>query len=205
MAEPKSPSATLFERLGGYDAIAGLIEDLYGRMLEDPQIGDFWKGHSTDSRVRELRSFVDFVCQAAGGPAIYRGRDMHTSHQGLVINESDWIVFSELAVAVLEERELPGAEKEEVLSLFEGFREVLGINDRPMRGRDSVSIYPHGLSRREEEVLRLVAAGKNNPEIARRLSISLNTVTRHLTHIFSKTATANRVEAAIFAARHGLS
>ncbi len=204
MAEPKSPSATLYERLGGYHAIAGLIEDLYRRMLEDPQIGNFWKGHSTDSQVRELRSFVDFVCQASGGPAIYRGRDMHTSHQGLVINEGDWAVFSEHAVAVLEEREIPETEKEEVLSLFDGFKEVLGINDRLMRGQHSVSRYPHGLSRREEEVLRLVAAGQNNSEIARQLSISLNTVTRHLTHIFSKTATANRVEAAIFAARHGL-
>lgn len=204
MAEPKSPSATLYERLGGYDAIAGLIEDLYGRMLEDPQIGNFWKGHSTDSRVRELRSFVDIVCQATGGPAIYRGRDMHTSHQGLVISENDWAVFSEHAVAVLEEREIPETEREKVLSLFDGFKEVLGIDDRIARGQETISIYPHGLSRREEEVLRLVAAGKNNPEIARQLSISLNTVTRHLTHIFSKTATANRVEAAIFAARNGL-
>ena len=76
MAEPKSPSATLYERLGGYHAIAGLIEDLYRRMLEDPQIGNFWKGHSTDSRVRELRSFVDFVCQATGAPAIYRVLDV---------------------------------------------------------------------------------------------------------------------------------
>jgi DNA-binding CsgD family transcriptional regulator len=64
---------------------------------------------------------------------------------------------------------------------------------------------PDGLSAREVEVLRLIAAGKTNKEIADTLFISLNTVLRHVTHIFAKTGCANRAEAATFAARHGLS
>ena len=51
------------------------------------------------------------------------------------------------------------------------------------------------------EVLRLVALGNNNSEIADELFISVNTVTRHLTNIFGKTSTRNRVEAAVYAAR----
>jgi DNA-binding CsgD family transcriptional regulator len=51
------------------------------------------------------------------------------------------------------------------------------------------------------EVLRLVALGNNNSEIAGELFISINTVTRHLTNIFTKTSTRNRVEAAVYAAR----
>ena len=47
-------------------------------------------------------------------------------------------------------------------------------------------------------------AGRTNPEIARILSISLNTVNRHVTNIFIKTGTANRVEAALYADRSGL-
>jgi DNA-binding CsgD family transcriptional regulator len=64
--------------------------------------------------------------------------------------------------------------------------------------------YPDGLSQREVEVLRLVGAGKSNPEVAEGLFISINTVTRHLTNIFTKTGTVNRAEAAVYAARHGL-
>jgi DNA-binding NarL/FixJ family response regulator len=52
--------------------------------------------------------------------------------------------------------------------------------------------------------VRLVAEGKSNPEIAASLSISRDTVERHMTHIFSKTHTANRVEATRYAERHQL-
>jgi ATP/maltotriose-dependent transcriptional regulator MalT len=64
--------------------------------------------------------------------------------------------------------------------------------------------YPDGLTRREVEVLRLIAAGRSNPDIAAELVISLNTVTRHVSNIFSKTGAANRAEAATYAYRHGL-
>ena len=67
-----------------------------------------------------------------------------------------------------------------------------------------VAVYPDGLTRREVEVLRVLAKGKTNPEIGEELFISLNTVTRHLSHIYDKTGAANRVEAAIYASRHGL-
>jgi adenylate cyclase len=63
---------------------------------------------------------------------------------------------------------------------------------------------PDGLSAREVEVLRLVAAGKRDAEIADALVISPHTVHRHVNHIFAKTGAANRVEVAAYARRHGL-
>jgi DNA-binding CsgD family transcriptional regulator len=63
---------------------------------------------------------------------------------------------------------------------------------------------PDSLSQREVEVLRLVAAGKSNREIADTLCISLNTVATHVRNILTKTGTANRTEAAAYALRHGL-
>jgi len=53
-------------------------------------------------------------------------------------------------------------------------------------------------------VLRLVAAGKSNPQIAGELVISLNTVQRHVSNILGKTGLANRTEAAIYARDKGL-
>jgi len=63
---------------------------------------------------------------------------------------------------------------------------------------------PDSLSEREVEVLRLLAEGKSNREIGAALVISLNTVERHINHIFQKTGVANRVAAARYADRHGL-
>jgi DNA-binding NarL/FixJ family response regulator len=63
---------------------------------------------------------------------------------------------------------------------------------------------PGGLSQRELEVLRLLAAGRSNPEIAAALVISRNTVYRHVNHIFTKLGVENRTEAAAYAHRHGL-
>ncbi len=61
-----------------------------------------------------------------------------------------------------------------------------------------------GLSAREIEVLRLVAAGRSNQQIADELVISLNTVRRHVSNVFDKTGVANRTEASVYAREHGL-
>lgn len=61
-----------------------------------------------------------------------------------------------------------------------------------------------GLTPREVEVLRLISAGRTNGAIAEALGLSLNTVERHVNHIFAKTASGNRVEAANYARQHQL-
>ena len=66
------------------------------------------------------------------------------------------------------------------------------------------SVHPDGLSEREAEVLRLLAAGKSNREIAAALVISTHTVAFHVTNIFNKTGASNRTEAAAYAHRHHL-
>src|SRR5581483_10908806 len=66
------------------------------------------------------------------------------------------------------------------------------------------SPYPASLSQREVEVLRWIAQGKSNQEIADQLCRSINTVANHVRNILGKIGAANRAEAAIFAARHGL-
>jgi ATP/maltotriose-dependent transcriptional regulator MalT len=63
---------------------------------------------------------------------------------------------------------------------------------------------PYGLTRREVEVLRLVAAGNSNREIATRLVISEHTVARHMQNVFGKLGVSSRSAASAFAAAHEL-
>src|SRR5438477_382651 len=88
-----------------------------------------------------------------------------------------------------------------------------GIRHYPQRQRPHLSganlpparpALPAGLSEREITVLRLVAQGKSNRQIAEELVLSEKTVINHLTNIFNKTVTDNRAAATAFAFRHGL-
>ena len=114
MAETTAPS--LYTRLGGYDAIAAAVDDLLPRLTSDPQIGIYWRGHSTDSMQRERQMAVDFLCAALGGPVVYRGRDMKTAHTGLRISESDWQVFVKHTRAMLDALGVYGKEREDFLA-----------------------------------------------------------------------------------------
>lgn len=70
---------------------------------------------------------------------------------------------------------------------------------------EAASSHPDGLTDRETEVLRLLGAGLSNRELARRLFISENTAANHVRSILTKTGSANRTQAAMYAARRGLS
>jgi predicted ATPase/DNA-binding CsgD family transcriptional regulator len=86
--------------------------------------------------------------------------------------------------------------------------QVLCPLERPVRLQQvpvvSQPVAPAGLSAREVEVLRLVAQGQTNYQIARALSLSKKTVDNHLTHILRKTTCDNRAAVTAFAIRHGL-
>ena len=107
---------SLYTRLGGYDAIAAATDDLLERLTSDPQIGIYWRGHSKDSMKRDRQLIVDFLCEALGGPIIYRGRDMKTSHEGLNISENDWQIFVKHTEATLDKIGVQGKEREEFLA-----------------------------------------------------------------------------------------
>jgi predicted ATPase/DNA-binding CsgD family transcriptional regulator len=89
----------------------------------------------------------------------------------------------------------------QTMSLADGIAEALGLSPPAAKHRQQSS---HGLTAREMEVLRLVAAGKSNQEIADELYLSRGTVKIHVTHILAKLDTPSRTTAADYAHRHGL-
>ena len=112
-------SKTLYERLGGYDAIAAVAADLLPRLQSDATLGRFWQNRGEDGVRREKQLLIDFLCASAGGPLYYTGRDMKTSHRGMGIRDSDWSAFRGHLDATLAAFRVPEAERRDVVAFIE--------------------------------------------------------------------------------------
>jgi hemoglobin len=110
---------TLYERLGGYDAISAVVNDLLPRLQQDPLLSHFWHRRPEDSLQRSKQLLTDFLCSSAGGPVYYTGRDMKTSHKGMRISEADWSAFLGHLHATLEAFQVPQAERDEVVAFVQ--------------------------------------------------------------------------------------
>jgi hemoglobin len=111
---------TLFERLGGLDAITAVVDSFVGRCADDPRINP--KFARTDiPRLKKM--LIDQVCEASGGPCVYTGRSMRETHDAMGVTAGEFDALVEDLVATLDEFDVPDAEKQELIG-------VLG----PMRG-----------------------------------------------------------------------
>lgn len=117
-----SDTDSLYVRLGGYDAIVAVTENLLPRLMGDPQLGRFWANRGEDGLQREKQLLIDFLCASAGGPMYYTGRDMVTSHKGMKISASDWETFVGHLKACLDSFQVPDQERGEVLAFIDSTR-----------------------------------------------------------------------------------
>ena len=123
-----------------------------------------------------------------------------------------WLSFN-LAETMLERKK--GSDEKNAETLLVGALETANsLGMRPLRKRANEHLarihagsgrkYPDDLSRREVQVLRQLALGKTDQEIASELYISAKTVSNHVGRILRKTGTGNRTEAARYADKYGL-
>jgi len=110
---------TLYERIGGYDAIAALANDLLPRMQADAQLGRFYLYRGEDGMRRSRQLLIDYLCSSAGGSLYYTGRGMKITHTGMRISESDWAAFLGHLNASLETLLVPQTERDEVVALMQ--------------------------------------------------------------------------------------
>ena len=109
--------ASLYTRLGGYDAIAAVVDDLLPRLRSDELLSRFWVSpRSVDTHNRERQLAVDFIAAAAGGPTFYLGRDMKASHTGMGITKADYAAFMHCLAASLDTFEVTEPERSEVVA-----------------------------------------------------------------------------------------
>ena len=113
---------SLYERLGGYDAIAAVVASLMVRIKEDDKLRRFYDHRGADGIAREEQLLVDFLCASSGGAMVYTGRDMKTLHVGMRLDVDDWKRAMVHLTATLEAFDVPEQEKGEVLSFHENLK-----------------------------------------------------------------------------------
>ncbi|HKZ77247.1 MAG TPA: group 1 truncated hemoglobin [Pyrinomonadaceae bacterium] len=116
MAQGMAKEKSLYERVGGYDALAKVVDEFIVRLVGDQRFNKFFVGHSADSQKRIRQHILDQFCAATGGPCIYTGRDMKTTHQGLAITEADWEAAAKHLVGSLDKFKVPQKEKDEIMA-----------------------------------------------------------------------------------------
>jgi hemoglobin len=110
---------TLYQRLGGYDAIAAVVNELLPRVRGDQRIARYWQHRGDDRLNRSKQLLIDFLCSGLGGPVYYTGRDMVVTHQGMSISESDWSAFMEHVDATLHAFKMPQAERDDLVAFIQ--------------------------------------------------------------------------------------
>jgi truncated hemoglobin YjbI len=112
-------SESLYKRLGGYDQIAAITDDFVAAIVADKQLGRLFVSGFPESRLRTIRQHVvDMLCELTGGPCVYTGRDMVTTHKGLGITNSDWDISVNLLKATLNRYRVGAREQSELLRII---------------------------------------------------------------------------------------
>lgn len=107
--------ASLYDRLGGLDAITAVVEDFVGRCAGDQRIN----GKFVRTDIPRLKKMlVDQVCEASGGPCSYAGRSMTETHDGMGVTAGEFDALVEDLVATLSGFNVPQPEQDELLSLL---------------------------------------------------------------------------------------
>jgi len=109
------PEPTLYQRLGGREAIKLVVDDFVATMAADPRVSGRFKDLDA-ARVFKLQTnLADQICDAAGGPCAYLGRDMKTTHTGMGITEAEWTATVEDLVKSLNKFKVGQKEQQELL------------------------------------------------------------------------------------------
>jgi hemoglobin len=115
---------SLYERLGGQKAVTAVVDDFVNRAAGDPKVNFTRKGvpgaewAATPENVTHLKSqLVDFVTQATGGPAMYKGKDMKSSHANMQITNAEFDAIAGDLKATLDKFNVPAKEQGELLAI----------------------------------------------------------------------------------------
>jgi hemoglobin len=117
---PAQAQKSLYERLGGKTAIVAVVDDFVANCAADTRINTFFTATAADkSRLAAFKNnLVDQICEAAGGPCKYTGKDMKTAHAGMGIGDADFNALVEDLTKSLNTFKVGKAEQDQLLGVF---------------------------------------------------------------------------------------
>lgn len=105
----------LYKAFGEKTGLVALMDDFMVRLLADPRTGPHFKP-ANQQRVKE--QLVDQLCALSGGPCVYKGADMKSSHANLDIKKSDFHALVEVLQQSMDARGIPFRRQNEMLALL---------------------------------------------------------------------------------------
>ncbi len=109
------PETSLYQRLGGREAITAVVDDFVANVTADSRIN----GRFANTNIPRFKQLlVEQICQGSGGPCVYTGRDMKTTHAGMGIKDAEFDALVEDLVQSLDKHKVPAAEKQELLGIL---------------------------------------------------------------------------------------
>jgi hemoglobin len=108
----KPAQKPLYDRLGGKDAIVAVVDNFVGRLAKDARIN----ARFSNSDIPHLKlMLVEQICEAAGGPCKYSGKDMKTAHKGQNVTDDEFNALVEDLKGTLDEFKVPAPEQKDLL------------------------------------------------------------------------------------------
>ena len=113
---PSAPS--LYKRLGGREGIAIVVGDFTTNMAGDSRVNARFKEMKPPEVEKFKSNLSDQICDAAGGPCSYLGKDMKTAHAGMKITEAEWSATVENLVKALDKNNVSAPAKQDLLGIL---------------------------------------------------------------------------------------
>ena len=125
-----APPATLYQQLGGQPAIEAVVKDFVeNQVAPDPRINRFFVPTIKNHRVPELEAaLVDQICQATGGPCVYKGPSMVAVHHGMHITDADFGALVDDLVKSLNKFNVPPPLQQQLLGILGPLKpQIVGV------------------------------------------------------------------------------
>src|SRR5262245_12522007 len=114
-----TPKKSLYERLGGYNAIVAVVDDFVANVAADKRINKFF----AKANVGRLKArLVEQICQGTGGPCVYTGRDMRSAHAGMGVQGKHFDALVEDLGKSLNKFKVPAREQKELVAILAPMR-----------------------------------------------------------------------------------
>ena len=121
-AQPVQSTPTLYERVGGVNNIAVLIDDVIDRSYKDPVLAanpHIHEAHERYPKQAYKYNAVAFACQVFGGPQKYTGRTLKEAHDHLHITEKEWNALIAIFRDSMNSYKVPQSEQGEIIAILE--------------------------------------------------------------------------------------